>query len=118
MHIPSGISLVAIAALLDCSSAVAQSTAVPSVRTNSNCTTATLSTDPTAPCPDDVVRDYPGYVPRVVASPNKPIPAGSPGMIGSGISSGVSSGALGPAGSIGGATGMGAAGRFRGAPGR
>ncbi len=98
----------AVAALLACGTAFAQPTLSPASRMSRNCTTAVLATDPTAPCPDDVLKDTPAYVPRVGVAPGAPVPAGA-GMIGSGLLSGTSTNALGPA-RPGGAMGLNAPG--------
>jgi hypothetical protein len=67
------VSLALLAALLLAGFALAQTSTNPSGvntdRDDRRCTTATLSTDPTAPCPDDVLNDRPGVMPPVVRPP-------------------------------------------------
>ena len=61
------VSLASLAALLLAGSALAQTP--DANRTDRRCTSATLSTDASTPCPDDVVNDRPGASPVVVRAP-------------------------------------------------
>jgi hypothetical protein len=56
--------------------AIAQVPSVENPRVSRHCTGATLNTDPTAPCADDVLRDRPE--PAAVRSPSEPLPAADP----------------------------------------
>ena len=75
MNKPFPVLLATSAALLLAGSALAQtiispnSPRVETVRADRHCTSSTLSTDPLAPCPDDVLNDRPGVLPRVVRPP-------------------------------------------------
>jgi hypothetical protein len=105
----STVSLAPLAALLLAGSALAQTLPDPDAnRTNRRCTSATLSTDASTPCPDDVRNGPPGGSPVVVRAPAN-------STAGSNTSTGTTSGGTGtasasPAGSMGagstGATGM------------
>lgn len=71
-----------LALLLACGPLFAQAPSVEADRLGRRCTTATLGTDPAAPCPDDVLRD--STVPRVVRpgsgsfAPSMPVSPVSP----------------------------------------
>lgn len=77
---PFPVSLAPLAVLLVAGSALAQTipspnpSSVDADRVNRRCTTSTLSTDASAPCPDDVLIDRPG--PVVVRPPGNGV-AGS-----------------------------------------
>ena len=75
MNKPFPVSLTTLAALLLAGSVLAQtilspnSLRVETIRADRRCTSSTLSTDPLAPCSDDVLNDRPGVLPRVVRPP-------------------------------------------------
>jgi hypothetical protein len=75
MNKSSPVSLAPLAALLLAGSALAQTipspdpSGVDADRVNRRCASTTLSTDASAPCPDDVLNDRPGVLPVVVRPP-------------------------------------------------
>ena len=117
MNKPFPVSLATLAALLVAGSALAQtiispnSPRVETIRADRRCTSSTLSTDPLAPCSDDVLNDRPGVLPRVVRPPaNSSAGSGITGATSTGTSNGnpgmPSSGTVNPGtSSVPGATG-------------
>lgn len=81
-----------LALLFACGSLFAQAPSVEADRLGRRCTTATLDTDPAAPCPDDVLRDRPE--PRVVPPqsgpfiPATPVSPANPTLPGTPVTSG------------------------------
>jgi len=64
------VSFVPLAALLLAGSVLAQTIPGPdAARSDRRCTSATLSTDPSTLCPDDVLNDRPGSSPTVLRPP-------------------------------------------------
>jgi hypothetical protein len=107
----STVSLAPLAALLLAGSALAQTTPSPDTnRADRRCTSATLSTDASTQCPDDVVKD-PGASPVVVRAPAN-------STAGSGTGTGTTTGGTGTASSgTAGSMGSGSTGSSMGTPG-
>lgn len=83
MRAPAATRAISIALLLAGGSVFAQAPGVEADRVSRRCTGATLNTDPSAPCQDDVLRDR-ADAPKVVGLPGVPAVPGATGAAGTG----------------------------------